>query len=61
MMSQSAFAPRLGCTPESVRNWEHGRSSPAGLHIDSMHRLCSSVAVPAPEFYRSAPSDRPPS
>lgn len=53
MMSQTAFARKLGCTPESVRNWEHGRSSPAGLFIDSMHRLCSLAARPTPEFYRT--------
>ena len=54
MMSQTAFARRLGCTTESVRNWEHGRASPAGCFIDSMHRLCKSAERSPPEFYREA-------
>lgn len=51
-LSQTAFSRKLGCTSESVRNWEHGRSSPAGVFIDSMHRLCRSAERSPPDFYR---------
>lgn len=50
-MSQNQFANLLGCTPESVRNWEKGRSTPAGHYIDGMHRLCRDKGFEPPSFY----------
>lgn len=50
-VSQNRLATLLGVSPETVRNWEHGRSSPTGRCIELMQRLCHDEGKPAPRFY----------
>ena len=50
-LSQNQFAGLLGCTADSIRNWEHGRSTPAGHFIDAMHRICAERKIQPPPFY----------
>ena len=50
-LSQARLADELGCTPTSIRNWEHRRSSPAGYYVDALHRLCDNNGVSPPLFY----------
>jgi len=52
-MSQSEFARYMGCTSQSVNNWEKGRSSPAGEFVDKMHRICIHHKLKSPIFYKS--------
>ena len=57
-MTQNQLASMLGCTPDSVRNWENGRSTPAGFYVDSMHRMCHNNDLQPPLFYQ--PPNQPP-
>lgn len=50
-LTQYEFARILGCTAESVRNWEHGRSIPAGQYIDAFYKICKSRQITPPSFF----------
>ena len=58
-MESKAFAARLGVGPNTVTNWEHGRSSPTKNIREELARLCvlngigflpSGYPVPNSEF-----------
>ena len=58
-MDSKSFAARLGVGPDTVSNWEHGRSSPTRRIREELMRVCqlnglgflpSGYPVPQSEF-----------
>ena len=50
--TQAQLAGELGCTLDSVRNYEHGRSHPNGYVVDSVYRMWNQKnhSLPPPLF-----------
>ena len=44
-VSQNGFAREIGCTPQTIFNWEHGRSTPGYTALDQIHELCTSHGI----------------
>ena len=57
-LSQNQFANLLGCTPESIRNWEHDRSVPAGQFIDLLYKICGEHGIDTPVFFKPGKKKR---
>lgn len=55
-LTQQWVSERLGVTPQSVRNWESGRSEPAGETVD---RLAALYGVLPVRLTRQAPEELP--
>ena len=56
--SQYALARELGCTPQTVQNWEHGRTRPSLDMLDKIHALCLHKGVLEPPLLWRPPSRR---
>ncbi len=53
-MSQYGLAKALGCTPQTIFNWEHGRNVPSLGMLDSLHEFCDVRELEErPEFYKA--------
>lgn len=55
-LTQQWVSERLGVTPQSVRNWESGRSEPAGVTVD---RLATLYGVLPARLTGQAPEEPP--
>lgn len=55
-MSQFQLAKDLDCTPQTILNWEKGRSAPNINMLDNLYGFCQQNSInPMPNFY--APPD----
>lgn len=53
-LSQTQLSVRLGCTVETIRNWENQRSTPSGFHVERIRALCLAQGVAPPLLYPGA-------
>ena len=51
-LSQNQFASLCGCSPESVRNWEHGRAIPGGAFVAFLYKICEEHGIDIPTFFK---------
>ena len=43
-MTREQFAAALRCSPETLRKWETGRTSPLRVYLDRMRELAREIA-----------------
>jgi transcriptional regulator with XRE-family HTH domain len=50
-ISQFALAMKIDCTPQTVCNWERGKSVPRVDVLDRLHRFCEDNDLNPPDFW----------
>ncbi len=51
------IAAKLGCTPQTVVNWEKGHSVPSMNMLDNLYGFCNAEGIShAPTFYTPPPN-----
>ena len=50
-MSQREMAQDLGCSCDTLRGWEQGRTKPCGQYVESLYQRCLHDGIRPPEFF----------
>jgi transcriptional regulator with XRE-family HTH domain len=54
-ISQFGLAKELGCTPQTILNWENGHSTPNVSMLDNLYGFCQKTGVEQPPTFYSQP------